>query len=314
MSEVDLRTAKLQYAELDEVDLRNSNLIGSIFENAILRKAILIEARLQGANLSGANLSNADLSYASLDDAILSNAVLRDANLMYARLIRTNLESSNITGCKIHGISAWGLNKRDIEQKNLIITPDGESRITVDDIEVAQFFYALLSNENIGSIIDTIARKAVLILGRFAPDNRKAILDALRSELRRRNYLPIIFDFRKPDARDLTETIKILAGMSNFVIAEISNPKSSPLELQATVPDYMIPFVPILQKDEEPFSMFKDLHKKYKWVLKPMKYESCKELIESLDKGIIKPALQMGLKLQKEKVAKLEFRYAKNFI
>lgn len=314
MSGLDLRTAILQYAELNEANLYNSDLTGSNFENAKLRKAILTEARLQNAILINADLYKADLSYASLIDADLSNTILRDANLMYSRLVRTNFESSIITGCKIYGISAWGLKMRDVEQKDLIITPDDESMITVDDIEVAQFFYMLLSNENIGSIIDTIAGKAVLILGRFTPDDRKAIIDVLRSELRDRNYLPIVFDFRKPNARDFTETIKILAGMSHFVIADISNPKSSPLELQATVPDYMVPFVLIIQKDEEPFSMFRDLHNKYEWILKPMKYESCKQLIEALDKGIIKPALQMRLKLQKKKAAELEFRYAKDFI
>jgi hypothetical protein len=32
--------------------------------------------------------------------------------------------------------------------------------------------------------------------------------------------------------------------LSRFIIADITNPRSSPLELQATMPDYMIPFVP----------------------------------------------------------------------
>ena len=36
--------------------------------------------------------------------------------------------------------------------------------------------------------------------------------------------------------------------MSRFVIVDITNPKSAPLELQAIVPEYMIPFVPILDK------------------------------------------------------------------
>jgi hypothetical protein len=48
--------------------------------------------------------------------------------------------------------------------------------------------------------------KAVLILGRFAAD-RKAVLDALRDELRKRNLLPILFDFATPASRDVTETI-----------------------------------------------------------------------------------------------------------
>jgi hypothetical protein len=41
--------------------------------------------------------------------------------------------------------------------------------------------------------------------------------------------------------------------MSRFVIADITNPKSSPKELEAIVPDYQIPFVTIIHKDEKPF-------------------------------------------------------------
>ena len=37
--------------------------------------------------------------------------------------------------------------------------------------------------------------KTVLILGRFTAE-RKAVLDALRDELRKRNYLPILFELR----------------------------------------------------------------------------------------------------------------------
>ena len=84
----------------------------------------------------------------------------------------------------------------------------------------------------------------------------------MAEELRRRNLLPIVFDFERSEARDFTETIKILAGMCLFVIADITNPKSAPLGLQATVPDYQIPFVPILQEGEGRLSMFDDLKKK----------------------------------------------------
>ena len=49
-----------------------------------------------------------------------------------------------------------------------------------------------------------------------------------------------------------------------------TNPRWTPLELQAAVPNYMVPFVPILQKGEEPFAMFVDLQNKYDWVLKPV--------------------------------------------
>jgi hypothetical protein len=49
--------------------------------------------------------------------------------------------------------------------------------------------------------------------------------------------------------------------MSRFVIADVTDSRAAPLELQATVPDYMVPFVPILHEGEQPFSMLVDLQK-----------------------------------------------------
>jgi hypothetical protein len=43
------------------------------------------------------------------------------------------------------------------------------------------------------------------------------------------------------------------------VIADVSNPKSAPLELQATLPEIMIPFLPIIEEGEKPFAMLQDL-------------------------------------------------------
>src|SRR6202035_1050552 len=107
---------------------------------------------------------------------------------------------------------------------------------------------------------------------------------------RDKGFLPIVFDFERPKGRDFTETIKTLAGMSCFVIADITNPRSAPLELQATVPDYMIPFVPILQDGEPVFSMFANLQTKYDWVLDRLGYDSPENLIAGLVDAVINPA------------------------
>jgi hypothetical protein len=104
-----------------------------------------------------------------------------------------------------------------------------------------------------------------LILGRFT--ERKELLDSIATKLRELNYLPIIFDFDRPTDHDLTETVKVLAGLARFVIADITNPRSVPLELQATVPDYMVPFVTILLRGQSAFGMFDDLPRKYHWAL-----------------------------------------------
>jgi hypothetical protein len=74
------------------------------------------------------------------------------------------------------------------------------------------------------------------------------------------------------------------------VIADVTNPKSTPLELQATVPEIMIPFLPIIEEGEKPFAMLEDLLIKYDWVFAPLYYSSLDALIGALDKKIIGPA------------------------
>ena len=140
--------------------------------------------------------------------------------------------------------------------------------VTVDNIEVAQFVYLLLHNEKIRKVIDTIGKKGVLLLGRFT-EGRIQILERLRKKLRSLGFVPMVFNFDKPETKDFTDTVRMLANLSHFVIVDITNPRSTPLELQATVPDYMVPFVPILEEGQDPFAMFVDLQNKYDWVINP---------------------------------------------
>ena len=206
-------------------------------------------------------------------------------------LVEANLKGAKLTGCRVYGVSAWNVTRTDdTKQRNLVITDRGEPEVTVDNIEVAQFVYLLLHNEKIRDVIDTVSRKGVLPLGRFT-EGRMAVLDRLRDELRKRGYLPIVFNFDKPETKDFTETVRLLAGLSKFVIADITNPKSAPLELQATVPEIMVPFRPIIEEGEKPFSMLQDLWIKHRdRVFEPLYYSSVDALVASLDEKIIRPA------------------------
>lgn len=128
----------------------------------------------------------------------------------------------------VYGASVWDKKVDEgTKQQNLVITHIDEPVITVDNMKVARFIYLLLNNQEIREVIDTITSKAVLILGRFSKE-RKPVLDALRDALRSRDFLLIVFDFERPKGRDFAETIMTLAGMSCFVIADITNPKSVP--------------------------------------------------------------------------------------
>ena len=288
------------------------NLRGANFANANLIDAKLIDADLEGANFHEANLKGANLYKARLRDANfcradlyetdLSEATLINANLQGAQLAKTIFEGAHISECKVYGMSAWDLNLKGAEQRDLIIRyrhpsetdlaeSNDEDQITVYDLRVAQFIYLLLNNKNIRDAIDTITCKTVLILGRFTPE-RKAILDALRDELRKHEELvPIVFDFEKPQSRNLTETVSTLAHMARFVIADLTDAKSIPQELERIVPALpSVPVQPIILDSQYEYAMFKDFMDFFS-VLKPFRYAGREDLLRSLPDKVIAPAL-----------------------
>jgi hypothetical protein len=162
--------------------------------------------------------------------------------------VHAKLGHATIVNTRVFGISAWDIKGTPKRQNEIIITPEDQPRVTVSDLEVANFVYLLLNNEKIRNAIETIGRKGVLILCRFT--ERKHVLEAIKEEISRLDLLPIVFDFERPTDRDFTETVMTLAGMSRFIVADITAPKSVPLELQVTIPNYMVPFVPLSQKEK----------------------------------------------------------------
>ena len=274
------------YSDRDDgtsiTDLREADLSGANLNDADMRSAILYGANLTNANLKNAKLSDANLYNADLIKSNLTGANLTGANLSLADLVETNLSGATITGCRIYGISAWNVTMENTVQKDLVISNEDEPVVTVDNLEVGQFIYLMLNNTKIRDVINTITSKGVLILGRFSDPQRKSVLDGLREKLREFDLLPIVFDFDRPTDKDYTETVQTLAGMSMFVIADVTNPKSTPLELEATVKQFKIPFIPIIDisVDPRPFAMLVDLQKSFHWVLPTLQYESKEDLLD----------------------------------
>jgi len=296
---MNLSRAKLSGANLVWVTLRKLNL-----READFKKTDLQYANFMGANLSHANLSEANLSGANLMGANLSHADLSGAKLIGANLSNTNLDEANLAGAFVYAISAWNINLEKTIQSNLIITRPDEQLITVDNLEVAQFIYLLLNNIKIRTVIDTITSKVVLILGRFTPE-RKIILDAIRDELRKRNYTPVLFDFEKPASRDFTETVRTLAHLARFIIADLTDPSSIPQELQAIIPDLEVPVQPLLLEAKREYAMFVDF-RKYPWVLPVSFYTDLPSLLASLNRNIIDAAEKKVAELALMKAKRLE--------
>ena len=298
LSEADLSGSHLRVAKLWTANLSESKLTKANFREAYVRRANLTRANLEEANVREANLREANLAEANLrkasrwgadlNETNLIGANLREANLRRALLLRTDLMGADLTGCRIYGASAWDLILDGAKQQDLIITPEDEPAITADNIEVAQFVYLLLHNQKIRDVIDTITSKAVLILGRFT-DDRKTVLDALREELRKRDYLPILFDFAVPATRDITETVTLLARIARFIIADLTDPSSIPKELEAIVPHVAVPVQPLLEGASRPYAMFTD-YWKYDWVLPVYGYTRLEPLLAALGENVIAPA------------------------
>ena len=200
----------------------------------------------------------ADLTRTDLRETNMCEADLRKADLREAVLIRTKLNKANLSGCLVYGISVWDIQAEGTIQQDLVITDPEEPAITVDNIEMAQFIYLLLYNEKIRHVINTITTKTVLILGRFA-EERKVILNAIRNRLRELNYIPILFDFRRPSTRDLTETVSTLAHLARFIIVDLTDPRCVPHELAKIVPRLRhVPIMPIIHVSQQEYGMFQD--------------------------------------------------------
>jgi len=282
--EASFRGANLQHcrfleADLRQVDFRGADLRGANFEGARLEEAIFdADTRLAGACFYKAHLMRATLECADL----------RDVDLRLASLVGANLRGANLEGAKVYGCAAWDVVLDDdspvqrAHQSNLSIDPSGAALPSADSLELAQFISLLLNNPKLRTVLDTVTSRGVLILGRFTPE-RKVVLDAVRQGLGELGYYPMLFDFSPLDSRDKRETIKILAGLSAFVLADVSDASSVPLELETLVTDFVIPFVIVKQHTKSDFAMLDTLyHRAENRLSEPNSYKDAQHLVNNL--------------------------------
>ena len=251
---------------------------------ANFHQAILAKADLAGAHLEESNFCRTDFYETNFEGAWLTGA-----NLQGVQVAKTKLTGAHLRECRVYGVSAWDLKLDGADQGDLGIRYEElvggqriEQQATVDGIDVASFMYFTLNNGNIARIIEATTSQWVLLLGRFKV--HKEVLDELAKALKERKCIPIVFDFERAPQRDLVESIILLAGLSRLVIVDITDPKSTPMELHAIVPNFAVPVVPIMRAGTEPFGVFSGIFK-YPWVHRPpIEYENPQQLIEKLDR------------------------------
>ncbi len=324
----DLRGADLSGLNLQDIRLDRAQLSGAALDGATFRTGTLRHANLRGCSMFHCDCSYTDLTGARLDDAHMEQTYFLEANMRGASLRRASLIGSNFNRADLRGTdlretlvwgtSVWNVTRDEATKQTGIRTgggffdpadpgnwPADRDRPyygpRVDDIALAAFISLVEQNRaSIASLLDAASDKLVLLLGRFR--GRQAdVLIALERAIGDLDYLPIVFRFEGPKDRDVIETVAMLAGMSKFVIADLTSPRSTPLESHLIIPDMAVPFVPIVRAGERPFSMFSALQRKYAWVLPTVEYKTDQHLIRQFKNKIVTPAVALARRLRRMK-------------
>jgi hypothetical protein len=189
------------------------------------------------------------------------------------------LRGADLRGARVAGVSTWDIALNETtRQEGLVLE------------EVGDFLEDLVDSDDVGIKNELIGRadhiEAVSLLYLIKDKQKfKTVIDA-------------------PADRDLIETVAVLAGLSCFVVADLTRPRSTPLETMLVAPQLAAPFASIIQSPEQPFTMFRTLQAKYEWMLPTFSYRSRKHLLDRLERAIVVPCRAMRRKLRLRKLAR----------
>ena len=308
----------MQVKGLNQLDFSGMDLTGvSIYrafaEGLDLRGAVVDGATFEEGDFSRADFRGAQFRNTRFNKTILTGANFEGATFVNCNLNRVNLVAANfcvkeITETVVYGIAAWDLETSDkSKQSKLVIEKtydlysdfieQGTVPMMVEDIELAQFVYYLSNHKKMRDALNILNDKGVLLLGRFK-DGGLERLYAMREWFQNQGYMAMIFDFARPDNLSLTETVVTMAGLSKFVVVDLSG-SSVPAELQAILTQIKKPLLAF----GDPYALFPDLADQTKVLT-----------IEGDDENLLK-GLEAKLpeieKIHAERLVALAQRYAK---
>lgn len=264
----------------------NCDMRGVVFQNCQFESTSLLNADLSQADFENCSFTGANLSKTLLFESNFKQCTLVNCNLMWSRIIETSFINSTITKCRVFGASIWNVTLENTTQEELVITKRQELEISVGSLEIAQFLYLMVNNRNIKNIIETLTSKIVLILGRFT-DQRKSVLQGVKVRLVELGYVPVIFDFKKPENTDHMEPVLLIAQLARFVLADFSDPKVILEEVPRIADNTSTVIMPIIEQGHPEPSTLHNLRVNRLSVLNTFHYKDKDDLLRSLDKGIL---------------------------
>lgn len=281
-SGIHLTNASIHLAFAEGLNLRGAEIVGCHFE----------EGDFSRADFSNTTFANTKFNKTILTDANFSGATFVNCNLNRVNLVNADFRLKEIRETVVYGISAWDLKTSpEMIQSRLVIeksyelhsdiVASGKIPMMVDDIEMAQFVYYLSSHKNMRNMINILNSRGVLLLGKFK-DGGLERLYQLMDWFKARNYMPMLFDFDRPNSMDYTETVVTMAGLSKFIVADLSG-GSVPQELHATLSSFQKPV--IVYSDQPAYSMFKDIKRKNRFSFEIV-FTGEKDLYEKMGESV----------------------------
>jgi uncharacterized protein YjbI with pentapeptide repeats len=251
------------------MNLSGVSIFGAFAEGLNLRDSLFEDAHFEEGDFSRADFGGATFHNTKFNKTILTGANFDGATFVNCNLNRVNLVGAyfhvkEITETVVYGIAAWDLQTSDdMKQSKLVIErtyelysdliQQGKVPMMVDDIELAQFVYYLTNHKKMRDALNILNERGVLLLGRFK-DGGLERLYFMREWFQGKGYMPMIFDFARPENLSLTETIVTMAGLSKFVVVDLSG-SSVPAELQAILSQIKKPVLAF----GDPYALFQDL-------------------------------------------------------
>jgi uncharacterized protein YjbI with pentapeptide repeats len=252
------------YINLSGVAIRSASAEGLNLRNAVLEDAHFEEGDFSRADFSGATFRNTRFNKTIMTGANFDGATFVNCNLNRINLAGASFRVKEITETVVYGLAAWDLQtSAEMKQSKLVIERtyelysdligQGKVPLMVDDIELAQFVYYLTNHKKMRDALNILNDKGVLLLGRFK-DGGLERLYSIRERLRSKGYMSMIFDFARPDNLSLTETVVTMAGLSKFIVADLSG-SSVPAELQSVLSQIKKPILAF----GNPYAVFPDV-------------------------------------------------------
>jgi hypothetical protein len=201
-------------------------------------------------------------------------------------MVRTDVEDASFRGCSITGLTAYDLRGAPRDESQLVVSDAHGLTVKVDFLE-APHFITLLRSERLGLALARIEPKVVLILGRFTPE-RKAVLEQLRADLARKEWVALVFDFPAP--KGITPTFKVMASICGWVVADVTDPSEVRNEITLIAREHpSVPIRPILQDRRREWLGLAELRKQGANIAPTVRYRNTAHLLAMVDEALIAP-------------------------